>query len=105
MKSSRLKHKKSKAAMNEIVQRIQNLTAIIRKLTKADIYLFGSTLRELITTGSAAKIDNVINESDKAIQKNILSVAPSGINVLFNSKVDYSHEYFTMDNIFAIIEA
>jgi tRNA nucleotidyltransferase/poly(A) polymerase len=90
--------------MNEIVQRIQNLTAVIRKFTKADIFLFGSTLRELITTGKSEKIDIVINESDKAIQKNILSVVPVGVNALFDSKVDYSHEYFTMDNIFAVID-
>lgn len=89
--------------MNDIVQRIQNLTVIIRKYTKADIYLFGSTLRELITTGTTSRTDIVINESDKIVQKNILKSIPSDVNVVFDSKVDYSYEYFTMDNIYALI--
>lgn len=88
--------------MNEIVSRIKNLVSSVRKFSKAEIYLFGSSLRELITTGNTKKLYVVINEDNKDIQEKI-RMSYIDAEFIFSNKVDYSEEYFTLDNIYASV--
>jgi hypothetical protein len=94
--------------MTDTAVLVKDLVTNIRKFSKGDIYLFGSTLRNFLLCGigSAQSMDVVVNEKDKQIQSNILeSVAVSTpINFIFNADVDYSHEFYTIDNIYAHID-
>lgn len=86
-----------------LTQIVKDLILNIRKYSIADIYLFGSSLRSMILTGNIIKLDVCVAESDKDIKNKILndpSIDKTKFNIIFESKFDYSHEYYTMDNIF-----
>jgi hypothetical protein len=84
---------------------IKELVDSVRKHSKGTIYLFGSTLRNFLLSGKVGTLDVVVDEKDKQLQHNILNIVVPGVtfNFIFNSDVDYSHEYYTIDNIYTII--
>jgi len=92
--------------MTDTAVLIKELVTNIRKFSRGNIYLFGSTLRNFLICGVGSSLDVVVNEKDKQIQAEILETVSTytAANFIFNSDVDYSHEFFTIDNIYANID-
>lgn len=92
--------------MTDTAVLVKDLVINIRKFSKGNIYLFGSTLRNFLLCGVGASLDVVVSEKDKQIQGKILEsvTAHTAVNFIFCSDVDYSHEFYTIDNIYAQID-
>jgi hypothetical protein len=85
---------------------VKELVSNIRKYSKGKIYLFGSSLRNFLLSGKNSVFDIIVDEKDKIIQENILGIFISNVtfNFIFSSEIDYSHEFYTIDNIYTIID-
>ena len=92
--------------MSDNANLIKELVSNLRKHSKGTIYLFGSTLRNFLLTGNVSILDVVVDEKDKKAQADILNIAIPNmtLNFIFSSDVDYSHEFYTIDNIYTIID-
>jgi tRNA nucleotidyltransferase/poly(A) polymerase len=92
--------------MTDTAVLIKDLVTSIRKFSKGDIYLFGSTLRNFLLCGVGPSLDVVVNEKDKQVQRKILEsvTVHTAVNFIFNADVDYSHEFYTIDNIYAHVD-
>lgn len=91
--------------MSDKTNIIKNIVSSIRKYSQGTIYLFGSTLRNFLISENTTTLDVTVDEKDKDLQAKILNITIPNIvvNFIFNSEVDYSHEYYTLDNIYAVI--
>jgi hypothetical protein len=85
--------------MISTVPKIKSFLEKVRKHTQADVFLFGSTLRKLVSEDVVDVLDVCININDSDTKKAILSESDGNFNVIFG-EVDYTHEYFTFDNVY-----
>lgn len=84
-----------------LVDKIKEIRTFVATYTSADMYLFGSSLRYLLTTGNFPDIVDIIVSDFNPDTKRKLSYP--NVNFIFSDNVDYSHEYYTMDNIYVKI--
>jgi hypothetical protein len=90
------------------MDRSETLRLLIKSITSistGDIYLFGSSLRNYVLNYNATVIDVIVDEKCKVKQKDILNIKSNiTVNFIFRDFVDYSHEFYTIDTIYAKLD-
>jgi hypothetical protein len=86
--------------MSILVDKIKYINKVVREKTSADMFLFGSTLRQMLLNGELPTPVEVVvlDTSDNA-----RSITCPGVNFIFSTFLDYSHELYTLDNIYVKI--